>query len=157
MSRKRLAEQRPTPLDDAIRLRMEQQGRRDTRPELALRRELHRRGLRFWVDRAPVRDMRSRADLVFSRSRVAVFVDGCFWHRCPVHETAPKHNGVWWQAKLDANEGRDRRVDAQLTDAGWLPVRIWEHEDPIEAADSIEALVREWRSGAQPTVPDDRR
>ena len=157
MRRERRAEQRPSPRDDVIRQRLERQGRRDTKPELALRRELHRRGVRFWVDRTPIPGIRSRADLVFPRSRLAVFVDGCFWHRCPVHGTAPKYNSEWWQAKLDANEERDRRINAQLADAGWLPVRIWEHENPTEAADSVQALVRKRQGSSQPTVPDERR
>ena len=77
--------------------------------------------------------MRSRADLVFASARVAVFVDGCFWHRCPEHGTLPRNNATWWEEKLDANQLRVRRVDVHLRSAGWEPIRIWEHEDPVEA------------------------
>jgi DNA mismatch endonuclease, patch repair protein len=121
---------------------MERQGRRDTKPELALRRELWRRGLRYRVDVAPIRGQRRRADLVFTRSKVAVYVDGCFWHSCPVHATLPKSNREWWVAKLAANVERDRDTDARLQDAGWVVVRVWEHEAVAEAADRVENVVR---------------
>lgn len=91
--------------------------------------------------------MRSRADIVFGRSKVAVFVDGCFWHRCPLHGTIPKNNRAWWIEKLDKNVARDERVDAELRAAGWLPVRIWEHEDPVTAAAQVEELVEGRRPG----------
>lgn len=132
----------PEPLDDSVRDRFRRQPRRDTKPELALRRELHRRGLRYRVDRPPIAGMRSRADVVFGPSKVAVFVDGCFWHGCPEHATAPRNNADWWRAKLDANVERDLRVGVQLAEAGWEVLRIWEHEDPVEAADRVEQLVR---------------
>jgi len=109
---------------------------RDTRTEVALRRELHKRGLRF---RVQLRTLPGRPDIAFTRARIAVFVDGCFWHRCPIHGTAPKNNRTWWAAKLDANVARDRRKDQNLRDLGWLPIHIWEHEDPVIAADVIEA------------------
>ena len=117
---------------------MSRQRRRDTAPEIALRRELHRRGLRFFVDRAPIAGMRRRADLVFPRRHVAVYVDGCFWHRCPLHATAPKNNAEWWDTKLAANVRRDRDTDARLTEAGWTVVRVWEHEDATTAADRVQ-------------------
>ena len=126
---------------------MQLQRRRDTQPEIRLRRELHRRGLRFRVDVAPLPRVRSRADIVFGPSRVAVFVDGCFWHRCPEHATTPVHNAAFWSHKLDANVARDARVNALLSEAGWIPVRVWEHENPLEAADRVEKLVRERRGG----------
>ena len=90
--------------------------------------------------------MRSRADLVFTRARVAVFVDGCFWHGCAEHGTSPKNNAQWWRAKLDANRARDDRVDEALRAADWIPVRVWEHESTVTAADRVEAVVRA-RSG----------
>jgi DNA mismatch endonuclease (patch repair protein) len=113
----------------------------DTRPERALRSELHRRGYRFRKATAPVADVRCRADLVFAGSRVAVFVDGCFWHRCPEHGTRPQTNSVYWQAKLDRNVDRDRRNDAALSEAGWTVVRVWEHEDVNAAADRVAGVV----------------
>jgi DNA mismatch endonuclease (patch repair protein) len=117
--------------------------RRDTQPELAVRRELHRRGLRYRVDVPPVRGLRCRADLVFTRARVAVFVDGCFWHACPEHGTSPAANGAWWRRKLTANVDRDRRNDRNLSAAGWRVVRIWEHEDAATGADRVEHALRE--------------
>jgi len=119
---------------------MQQQGRRDTAPELALRREFWRRGLRYRVDVAPIRGRR-RADVVFTRDRVAVYVDGCFWHRCPLHGTTPRSNQEWWTAKLDANVARDRATDEELSAAGWTVVRVWEHEDPAVAALRVKAAV----------------
>jgi DNA mismatch endonuclease (patch repair protein) len=114
---------------------------RDTGPELVVRRELHRRGLRF---RVHLRDLPGRPDVVLTRARVAVFVDGCFWHGCPEHAVAPKANATWWQEKLAANRARDEAVTAALTQAGWAVMRAWEHEDPVDVADRIEQL---WRRG----------
>nr|WP_240963326.1 very short patch repair endonuclease [Antrihabitans stalactiti] len=121
---------------------MAKQRRRDTAPEVALRRELHRRGLRFFVDRAPLPGLRRRADLVFPRLRVAVYVDGCFWHSCPQHATHPKNNADWWAAKLAANVARDRDTDARLAESGWQVVRVWEHVAPDVAADVVQAALK---------------
>jgi DNA mismatch endonuclease, patch repair protein len=115
---------------------------RDTRPELALRRELHARGLRYRIHCAPHSEVRSTADVVFPRARLAVYVDGCFWHGCPEHAVAPKRNGDFWRTKLQANVDRDRRNEAQLTARGWTVLRIWEHEDPAIAADAVEKVLR---------------
>lgn len=117
--------------------------RRDTSTELAVRRELHSRGLRYRVDLAPIPELRRRADVVFTRARLAVFVDGCFWHRCPVHGTLPKRNADYWIPKLAANVERDRDTDRHLQEAGWRVLRLWEHEAPKAAADRVEAAVRE--------------
>jgi DNA mismatch endonuclease (patch repair protein) len=111
---------------------------RDTRAELRLRRELHRRGRRFRVDLAPLPGLRRRADIVFTRQRVAIYVDGCFWHACPAHGTIPRHNREWWVAKLEANERRDRDTDRRLAAAGWRVVRVWEHLSAADAADEVE-------------------
>ncbi|NUP27380.1 MAG: very short patch repair endonuclease [Nocardia sp.] len=127
--------------DAATSARMSRQRRAHTAPELALRRELHRRGLRYFVDRAPIRGQRRRADLVFPRRRVAVYVDGCFWHRCPDHATDPKNNAAWWAAKLAGNVARDRATDDALRAAGWQVIRIWEHEDPVRAADRVQGAI----------------
>lgn len=121
---------------------MSRVGRRDTAPELALRSELHRRGFRFRVDRAPVADVRSRADLVFGPARVAVYVDGCFWHSCPEHATTPRSNAEFWERKLKRNRERDGETNRLLQEHGWEVLRIWEHENPVEAADRVEAIVR---------------
>lgn len=126
----------------AISARMSRQARRDTAPEVALRRELHHRGLRFRVDR-PIPGMpRRRTDLLFTRARVAVFVDGCFWHSCPEHRTAPKTNGSWWEDKLAHNARRDHETDEHLTALGWVVLRFWEHESAATAADAVEQMLR---------------
>lgn len=116
--------------------------RRDTAPELALRRELFRRGLRYRVDRPLDGRRRRRADLTFVSARVVVFVDGCFWHGCPEHGTAPRANAAWWADKLAANAARDADTDAYLRGTGWTVLRFWEHEDPVSVADEVEAVVR---------------
>jgi DNA mismatch endonuclease, patch repair protein len=122
---------------------MENQRRRDTGPELALRRELWQRGLRYRVDVSPLPALRRRrADLVFFGARVAVFVDGCFWHGCPAHGTLPKSNRSWWRAKIAANARRDQDTDRLLEDGGWLSIRVWEHESPTRVSGKIERLVR---------------
>lgn len=109
----------------------------DTPAELELRRELHRRGLRFRKNYTVSGVTRSRPDVAFTRQRIAVFVDGCFWHSCPVHGTMPKANREWWREKLEANRERDRRHTAELEQAGWMVIRFWEHEDPSSAADAV--------------------
>jgi DNA mismatch endonuclease (patch repair protein) len=126
---------------------MSKLGSRDTLPERAIRSELHRRGFRFRVDRAPLPGLRSRADIVFGPARVAVYVDGCFWHSCPDHGTRPKANSEWWERKLARNRERDRETNRILREHGWEVVRIWEHEDPIEAVDRLERTVRDRRPG----------
>jgi DNA mismatch endonuclease, patch repair protein len=128
----------PTPASRAVSDRMARTGQRDTAAELRVRSELHSRGLRFRVDRAPISGVRRRADVVFTRRRVAVFIDGCFWHGCPDHGTWPKHNADWWREKINANVRRDRDTNSRLEEAGWTVVRIWEHEDPVDAADRVE-------------------
>lgn len=116
--------------------------RRDTKPELAIRRLLHAAGFRYRVDFAPVHSLKRRADLVFRSERVAVFVDGCFWHTCPIHATEPKRNADYWRTKLLRNVERDRETDAALQANGWHVIRVWEHEDPDEAARRIADAVR---------------
>ncbi len=121
---------------------MTQQKRANTGPELAIRSLLHARGLRYRVDAPlPISGLRRRADLLFSKKRIAVFVDGCYWHVCPIHGTRPKANAAWWADKLKANVERDRDTDQKLYEMGWEAVRIWEHEDPAEAAERVAAVV----------------
>lgn len=118
---------------------------RDTSPELALRRLLHASGLRYRVSARPLAGVRRTADLVFRPARVAVFVDGCFWHGCPEHGTRPKTNSDYWAPKLERNVERDRETDELLADAGWMSVRVWEHEDAAEAAARIAGIVSDRR------------
>lgn len=114
---------------------------RDTKVELAVRQRLHARGLRYRVDYAPLPGLRRRADVVFTRQRLAVFIDGCFWHRCPTHGTRPKANSDYWQPKLDTNVARDADTNARLRAAGWTVLRFWEHEDPDDVVEQIIAAL----------------
>jgi DNA mismatch endonuclease, patch repair protein len=116
---------------------MENQKQRDTKPERILRSLLHRMGYRFLKDARPESSLRTRADIVFPRVRLAVFIDGCFWHSCPVHKTIPKTNTSWWEAKLESNRKRDAAADEALRASGWKVIRIWEHEAPEDAFSKI--------------------
>jgi DNA mismatch endonuclease (patch repair protein) len=115
---------------------------RDTQPELALRRAVHALGLRYRVSIRPLPQVRRTADLVFTRAKVAVFLDGCFWHGCPEHHTVAVTNARFWADKVDANRRRDRDTDQRLQDAGWIVVRVWEHENPVAVAERIASVVR---------------
>jgi DNA mismatch endonuclease (patch repair protein) len=106
-----------------------------------LRRILHGRGLRYRLDRPLPGLPRRRADITFGSQRVAVFVDGCFWHACPEHGTLPKRNDEWWAAKIRRNTERDRETDAHLQAYGWKVIRVWEHESADEAADRVEGAI----------------
>lgn len=132
----------PKPSSPEARNRMRANRSRDTKPETALRSLLHRRGLRFRVDSSPVPGVRRRADLVFPRVRVAVFVDGCFWHGCPLHATWPKANAEFWREKIETNRRRDEDTNRKFLEAGWTVVRVWEHEDVEAASLRIEGVVR---------------
>lgn len=126
---------------EARRRNMSAITRRDTAPELALRRALHSLGLRYRVDFAPV-DPRRRADIVFTRMRLAIFVDGCFWHGCPLHYRRPKSNGDYWPAKIALNVARDEDSTRRLEGEGWEVLRVWAHEDMGVIAGFIASKVR---------------
>lgn len=138
------------PVDESVRSRMSAQPRRDTAPELALRRELHRAGLRFRVDHPLPGIPRRRADVVFTRVGLAVFVDGCFWHDCPEHGTRPRTRASWWEEKLRRNVERDRDTDNRLVAAGWVGLRFWEHADMTWAAAEVHRTYRELRVSGPP-------
>lgn len=131
----------PEPLDDSIRHRMQRQRRRDTALEVDIRQRLHRAGFRFRVDYRLEKSLRCRGDIVFTRRKVVVFVDGCFWHGCPLHGTRPANNAAWWEEKLRANAERDVRNTRGLKALGWTVVRVWEHEDAADAAIRIQQAV----------------
>ena len=114
---------------------------RDTRPELAVRSAVHALGLRYRVAARPIAGVRRSADLVFRRRRVAVFVDGCYWHGCPDHFVLPRTNVDYWAAKIERNRERDAETDALLAEAGWTVVRVWEHEDPRQGADRVREVL----------------
>ena len=132
-----------------VRRRMQRQQTRDTAPELQLRRALHAAGMRYRVDAAPLPGIRRRADILFRPSKVAVFVDGCFWHGCPEHgRRTPSTNAGYWADKLRRNQERDADTDRRLREAGWLPLRLWEHDDLVRAAKDVAEAVR----GRRPAV-----
>ena len=129
-------------LNPGRRRNMQANRSRDTKPELRLRRVLHARGLRYRVNHRPLSGVRMSADIVFTRAKVAVFVDGCFWHGCPEHYQRPAINQDYWRPKLEQNIARDAIADAALLTEGWTVIRVWEHEDPEVVADRIETEVR---------------
>lgn len=114
---------------------------RDTRPEMAVRSAVHGLGLRYRVNVRPEPSLRRTADLVFRSAKVAVFVDGCFWHSCPIHRTRPKANDRFWSEKLGRTIARDSETTDALEEAGWLVLRFWEHEDPEEVAERVRQAV----------------
>jgi len=124
---------------------MQSNRRRDTRPELALRSLIHAAGFRYRVCAPPLPELRRTADLVFTSAKVAVFVDGCFWHGCPMHHTSPATNAAFWATKIAENRRRDRDTEHRLEQAGWVIVRVWEHEDVNVAADRVMDVVRSRR------------
>lgn len=125
----------------ATRAVMQGNRRRDTTPELAIRRLVHAAGLRYRVDAKPLPTLNRRADLVFRTPRVAVFVDGCYWHGCPQHGTTAKTNAAYWSEKIARNRARDHETGTLLEKAGWVVLRFWEHEDPNQAANTIKCTV----------------
>lgn len=126
---------------EVVRKQMQANRSRDTRPELALRSRVHELGLRYRVAARPLPSIRRTADLVFTRARVAVFMDGCFWHGCPDHHRPSQRNEEFWRAKIARNRERDAETDKLLEDAGWTVVRIWEHEEPEVAALKVHETV----------------
>ncbi len=114
---------------------------RDTRPELAVRKLVHAMKLRYRVNARPLANLRRTADLVFTRARVAVFIDGCFWHGCPDHHRQPKNNADYWISKIQRNRARDNDTDTALTLAGWTVLRFWAHQTPDEIAEAVRAAV----------------
>lgn len=142
----------PTPLSAGVSSKMRRQGSRSTGPEMRLRRELHRRGLRYRVHRRILADVRRTADIVFGPSRVVVDVRGCYWHGCPEHGTRPRNNSGYWDAKLARNRARDSDTEQRLRTAGWEVVVVWEHEDPVEAADRVEVTVEARRDRPRPST-----
>lgn len=139
------------PSREATRNRMRGNKSRDTKPELALRSELHRLGMRYRIQASPLPDIRRRADIVFPKQKVAVFVDGCFWHGCKLHKSLPKSNVDYWREKIERNRKRDLDTDNRLKGEGWRSTRVWEHEDPVNAAKAIATTVRDVRSSSSLT------
>jgi DNA mismatch endonuclease, patch repair protein len=132
--------------NDSVRASMKANRSRDTKPEMQLRSATHALGLRYRVAFRPIPGFRRTADLVFTRSRVAVFVDGCFWHGCPEHHTKAASNAEYWSEKVRRNRERDVETTARLEQEGWSVLRFWEHEDLVAAAARVAEVVRARRS-----------
>jgi DNA mismatch endonuclease (patch repair protein) len=120
---------------------MKRTRRRDTAPELVFRSAIRLLGLRYRINYRLIPGLCRRADLAFVSARVAVFIDGCFWHGCPMHGTWPKANNEFWRSKIETNQKRDKDTDRRLTEAGWLVFRVWEHDDLVAAASLVAELV----------------
>jgi DNA (cytosine-5)-methyltransferase 1 len=131
----------PAKPDDATKARMVKQRRAGTKPENRLFDALIARGIVFERNVKPVNGLRREVDGCLPSEKVAVFVDGCFWHGCPTHSRDTKSNTLWWREKIDANKVRDRTTDEALCREGWLVERVWEHEDPELAADRVVNVV----------------
>jgi DNA mismatch endonuclease (patch repair protein) len=147
-----LLTEEPPPADSwassrATRAVMRANPGKDTKPELRLRSILHKQGLRYRVDARPLPDLKRRADVVFPKDKIAVFVDGCFWHGCPEHHRPSTKNAAFWQEKIEANQTRDASTNEALQAAGWTVIRIWEHEDLSQATEKIVHTVRARRRG----------
>jgi DNA mismatch endonuclease (patch repair protein) len=147
MSRKPIEEKKqiiskPKPSSEAALRRMQSVKPRDTAPEKALRLAIHRKGLRYRTDTKPLKELNRRADIIFRSIKVAIFVDGCFWHGCPIHGTQAKANAEFWGFKIKQNQERDEDTNKHLEKAGWKVIRVWEHEDPVKASEKICRIIR---------------
>ncbi len=131
----------PTASSREVSARMSRQANRDTTPELAVRRLLHAAGHRYRLHRRVPGMPRRTIDIAFPGPKVAVFLDGCFWHGCPQHATSPKANGEWWREKLEKNMSRDSETNARLMAEGWDVLRFWEHESPDAVAAKVALAV----------------
>lgn len=140
--------ERAKPADAGVSRRYSTLARRDTSPEVELRRALWRMGLRYRVQYKVPGLPRRKVDIAFTRRRVAVQVDGCFWHGCPQHGSLPNRNGEWWRWKIERNRARDADTDARLAELGWSVVRVWEHEDPADATARVLAELSRRREAA---------
>jgi len=153
---KRTDPEYPVPSSEAVSRVMRANRKRDTRPECRLRAELHRSGLRYRKNAPVPTPIGSvRPDIVFTRARLAVFVDGCFWHSCPMHGNVPATNGSYWTQKLTHNRARDEAVDRALDAAGWTVLRIWEHETVVDAAEAVRRCLS--ASNGNPSVSERAR
>lgn len=140
------------PSSPGVSARMSRQASRDTKPEVAVRKLLHASGYRYRLNERVPGMPRRTIDIAFTRAKVAVLIDGCFWHGCPVHATQPKANAEWWREKLERNMARDRETNEHLAGAGWTVLRFWEHEAPDGVAEQVAAAVdrARFRTGACP-------
>lgn len=144
---------RPLASSPAVSERMRRAKETGTGPELALRRGLHRSGLRFQVQYHLPELPRRTIDIAFPHLRIAVFVDGCFWHGCTAHRALPRNNAEWWAHKLALNRARDRDTDERLAHAGWIVMRFWEHDDAEIACAEVRSIVASVRAGRETRIP----
>lgn len=135
----------PPPSSEAARNRMKAVRRKGTKAELELRAALIELGLDFEINRPPCPGLRREADILFPQERIAVFVDGCFWHGCPIHGTMAKANAQFWKEKIERNKRRDADTNQRLREKGWCVVRVWEHVPPKIAAERIRDIVMKRR------------
>ncbi|WP_410537851.1 very short patch repair endonuclease [Streptomyces sp. KL2] len=135
----------PAPSSPSVSARMSRQANRDTSPEVAVRRLLYAAGYRYRLHRKVPGMPRRTIDIAFPGTKVAVFLDGCFWHGCPEHATQPKANKEWWRQKLDRNISRDLETTERLSEEGWVVLRFWEHESPDAVAGRVAQVVTERR------------
>jgi len=136
----------PKPSSDAAHNRMKAVRRQGTKAELALRAALDALGVKYAVNGQPLPTLQRKADILFRSEKVAVFVDGCFWHGCPIHGTQAKANAEFWREKIERNKQRDADTNWRLQEAGWVVVRVWAHEEPETTARKVCEIVRERRS-----------
>ncbi|MEV0746649.1 MULTISPECIES: very short patch repair endonuclease [unclassified Streptomyces] len=134
------------PSSPGVSARMSRQASRDTAPEVAVRKLLHASGYRYRLNERVPHMSRRTIDIAFTRAKVAVFLDGCFWHGCPEHATQPKSNAEWWRQKLDRNMARDAETTAHLVTEGWTVLRFWEHQPPTQVAERVTEVVDSKRS-----------
>ena|SRR5258706_2087148 len=132
---------RPSPSSEAALRRMKAAKPRDTAPEIAIRSALHRLGLRYSINAKPIKELNRSADILFRSLKVAIFIDGCFWHGCPIHGTQAKANSEFWRAKIERNQERDAETTKYLKKSGWKVIRVWEHENPEKASAKIQKTV----------------
>ncbi|MCX0244017.1 very short patch repair endonuclease [Streptomyces drozdowiczii] len=137
------------PSSPTVSARMSRQASRDTAPEVAVRKLLHASGYRYRLNERVPHMSRRTIDIAFTRAKVAVFLDGCFWHGCPEHATQPKSNAEWWRQKLDRNMARDAETTAHLVAEGWTVLRFWEHQAPVEVAEKVAETVDRERSAGR--------
>lgn len=143
----------PSSSPEASRL-MAKVRQKGTDAEIALRRELYRRGMRYRVDYEVLRKPRRVADVAFPGLKIAIFVDGCFWHGCPEHATWPKQNAEFWRKKIETNRLRDADTNSRLLDVGWMVLRFWEHQSPTEATETVAQTVAMVKRRAPPAGAD---
>ncbi|WP_206307706.1 very short patch repair endonuclease [Streptomyces sp. A0958] len=139
------------PSSPAVSARMSRQASRDTAPEVAVRKLLHASGYRYRLNERVPHMSRRTIDIAFTRAKVAVFLDGCFWHGCPEHATQPRSNAEWWRQKLDRNMARDAETTAHLVAEGWTVMRFWEHQAPAQVAEKVAEAVDRKKSARRTT------